>query len=695
MKKITSILFACFLLMLANNATAQGLNSVNHTPDPAFTGDNVTLNMQGWLPDPCWKVSNCFWNWSGNTVSVYVDFDYDPPTPYCIQILGQWDWYIHMGNLNAGNYNAYIYDADWGQFLGSYNFTVHSNCQAPTASQIFVSSLSCTSATLNCSMTGVDGYGFRYKPLNSGNWSTTSYTPNNFLNIGNLAPNTQYEFQARAWCGGTYTSWSPSKYFNTCQSGSGICSNPYIAYCGNTYYGNNGTGVNNYNTYSGNGVNFTQMYGPEVFYQITLNQSGPLNLSLTGLTYPQDLDLILLSSCNSNSIVAYSGNADNASEYINLSFLPAGTYKIVIDGWNYAVSNYVLTVQCNSTNCSAPATNQLFATNITSNTARINCNYPGATFFDWRYRVAGSGLWNELNANNFNFADLSFLNPNTTYEFQCSVYCNGAWTNWSSSQYFTTTGFYSSNDEPCGAVELVAGNSCYPVSGSNTTASTSWYPAPPTECNTGGMRDVWYKVQVPYTGKVKISTFAGSMYDAVVAFYYGGCNSLSAGNPTCFDITNGDEMPDVTITSAPGTYWYIRIWGYGGSTGTFSICAQTMFSLVEGDFTVSDTEGSGDRSDEIVNKDKKVAAAPMVSSLQLFPVPAQDELNVSATLAAESDVTIKILNMAGQLVLEETLSQSPVGDLETRLDVSSLPSGTYLLRFQADGQETTSKFVKM
>jgi len=506
----------------------------------------------------------------------------------------------------------------------------------------------------------------------------------------------QYEYQARVWCGGAATGWSVSRYFYTCQTVSGGCSNPNIVSCGNTYYGHNGSGANNYNAYSGSGISFSQMYGPEVFYQITLNQGGPLNLSLTGLSAGQDLDLILLSSCSSYSIMAASGNGGNSSEYININYLAAGTYRIVVDGWNYATSNFVLSVNCAAPGCSTPTASQLFASNLNGNSARINSTYQGATSFDWRYRTTGSAAWIDLNATSVNNAFLSNLIPYANYEFQSSVYCSGYWTSWSASQFFNTVAPY--NNEPCGAYELATGAGCYPIIGTNIAASTSYNPALPGECNTVNMRDVWYKVLIPSTGKVKISTFAGSMNDAVVAFYYGNCNNLIAPYPNCYDITNGDEMPDVTISSTPGTWWYVRVWGYGGSTGTFSICAQTTTNLIADEFTVSDIEAATDRSADgnpAINPEKDAQMEAQVPSIRLFPVPAQDVINLSSTLVTESDITLRIISMTGQILKEETVSNAPAGTFDARLDIANLPSGAYLLRFKADGQEISGKFVKL
>jgi|GEM_PF-851549 len=472
----------------------------------------------------------------------------------------------------------------------------------------------------------------------------------------------------------------------------GLCSNPIIASCGNTYYGSNNAGANNYNSYSQNGTTvFTEMYGPEIFYQITLSQAGSLSINLSGLS--ADLDLILLSSCSSGSMIAYSGTGGSSSEAINLTSLPAGTYRIVIDGWNYAISNYVLSVNCGVVPppCAAPIPTQLFASIVTTISARLNTHYQGATAYDWRYRITGMSAWNDLSSTTVKYVDLSNLTPYTTYEFQSSAYCGGAWTSWSASQFFGTG--FPINNESCGATDLSAGNGCNQIWGSNTAGSTSWNPSLPGGCNTVNMRDIWFKVQIPSTGKVKINTFEGTLKDALVSFYTGNCNGLTPLSPNCYDDnTNGDMMPDVLITSlSPGAWLYVRVWGYNGASGSFYICAETVNGLAVGGFEDSEIRAEIDATAKNGMDDKEVPESPQV---RIFPVPAQHDVTVSTTLAEECNVSLRIASMAGQLISEEMLELVPAGDFSHNIDVSKFPPGGYLLQFESKEFETTLKFMK-
>jgi len=216
------------------------------------------------------------------------------------------------------------------------------------------------------------------------------------------------------------------------------------------------------------------------------------------------------------------------------------------------------------------------------------------------------------------------------------------------------------------------------------------------------MRDVWFKVGIPASGKILVSTFPGTLTDGLLGIYAGAyCTGLT--NYGCFDDypTSNDLMPDVIIQGTPGSYVYLRLWGYSGAMGTFSICVTTLYNFNDRDADVTigdDTTGGGDRSEETntaSGKEKEAKLEPTTPSIRLFPVPAQEEINLTTTFVAESSFTVRIVNMTGQIVQEETLSNAPAGEFNTTIDISRLPSGTYLLRFQSDGQETTSKFVKI
>ncbi|MEO6038399.1 MAG: T9SS type A sorting domain-containing protein [Saprospiraceae bacterium] len=512
-------------------------------------------------------------------------------------------------NLSPGTY--YLLVDGWNGAISNYTLLVSCSgstaCAAPSYDGIYASDVTCSTARLNCSAGGYT-WKWAYRPLNSVAWIYLPSTFTPYTDLSGLQASTTYEFIAAKRCSNnTWSDWSPVRQFTTSNCGptGNNCNNPLTAYCGYTYTGNNGAGSYNFNGYYYNGYYYSET-GPEMIYRLNWPTSGPLTLTLFGLT--GDLDLFLLSSCSNNAVLKASLNSGSNGESILVNNLPAGTYLIIIDGFQNTTSNYGLSV---AGNC-----------------------------------------------------------PNN-----------------------------NSNDEPCYAAPIIPYTSCYLTNATNVGATATTNPLPPAECNTVNMRDVWFRVQIPVTGHILVSTFPGTLTNALLGIYAGTlCTGLT--NWGCFDNNpNGDLMPDVYIGGEPGSYVYLRVWGYSGTTGTFSICVTTLTGLQEGesDVTIGDTAGAANRGAEgnPAYKEKDAKLETEAAALRLYPVPAQEELHLSAILAVESNLTVRIVSMTGQLVQEETFLNAAAGEFATTLDIRSLPSGSYLLRFQSDGQETTGKFVKL
>jgi hypothetical protein len=70
----------------------------------------------------------------------------------------------------------------------------------------------------------------------------------------------------------------------------------------------------------------------------------------------------------------------------------------------------------------------------------------------------------------------------------------------------------------------------------------------------------------------------------------------------------------------------------------------------------------------------------------MYPNPANDVLNINAKGVIES---ISIVNMIGQNVM--TFSPN---ETSSRLDISQLPSGIYVVTSTVEGVESSAKFIK-
>lgn len=136
------------------------------------------------------------------------------------------------------------------------------------------------------------------------------------------------------------------------------------------------------------------------------------------------------------------------------------------------------------------------------------------------------------------------------------------------------------NDNPCGAVVLTPNVGCVNTAGTNvaaTATSTTGLPGPGCANYSGG--DVWYRVTVPASGQVTVttSTVGGSaLTDSGMGFY----TAATCAGPFTLVSCNNDiipvfnQMSTLTYAGAVGTVLYVRVWERGNNAfGTFNICA--------------------------------------------------------------------------------------------------------------------------
>ncbi|MBK9077368.1 MAG: T9SS type A sorting domain-containing protein [Flavobacteriales bacterium] len=129
------------------------------------------------------------------------------------------------------------------------------------------------------------------------------------------------------------------------------------------------------------------------------------------------------------------------------------------------------------------------------------------------------------------------------------------------------------NDNCGGAILLPVLSNCVMLPFTNVSATASGATPAPT-CSTAPTTDVWFTFTAPASGEVLIRTQAGTMADAAMQLYSGSCGSLALVPGGCNDDYLA-YMPLIDQRCTPLTpfaTYYIRLWGYGGATGSFSIC---------------------------------------------------------------------------------------------------------------------------
>ena len=155
------------------------------------------------------------------------------------------------------------------------------------------------------------------------------------------APNGTYYIvvdQGAAGVGGNYRLELSCGYLD--------CSDRVPLSCGVPYNGTNAGGTDDVSTYTCGPQLNVENNGPEIVHSFTTTEAGIVTIDLTNLS--ANLELFLLSECSRRSCLQFSQNPGTGNEQI-VRNLPAGTYYIVVDGYNGAISDYRLTVDCSST----------------------------------------------------------------------------------------------------------------------------------------------------------------------------------------------------------------------------------------------------------------------------------------------------------------------------------------------------------
>ncbi|MEI7595570.1 MAG: gliding motility-associated C-terminal domain-containing protein [Bacteroidota bacterium] len=134
------------------------------------------------------------------------------------------------------------------------------------------------------------------------------------------------------------------------------------------------------------------------------------------------------------------------------------------------------------------------------------------------------------------------------------------------------------NDNCNGAILLPINTICSYTDYTTAGATPSSEPDP--GCGGTVFNDVWFKVVIPGSGDLSLSTASSdaasseTLTDGAMALYKGSCGALTL--ITCIDnALNADLMPSIDLAGlVAGDTLFIRFWDVGGdNVGMFSICA--------------------------------------------------------------------------------------------------------------------------
>lgn len=141
------------------------------------------------------------------------------------------------------------------------------------------------------------------------------------------------------------------------------------------------------------------------------------------------------------------------------------------------------------------------------------------------------------------------------------------------------------NNNPCQAIAVPVSNTCVNATYSNVGANLTTSPVVPAPgCGNlvAGSADVWFTFVAPPTGIAIIETGAGTLTDGAMALYTATACSGTYNLVECSDDDLG-LMPYLTFSNlTPGQIYYLRVWGYGTATGSFTLCIHGPTSMPAG-----------------------------------------------------------------------------------------------------------------
>lgn len=82
-----------------------------------------------------------------------------------------------------------------------------------------------------------------------------------------------------------------------------------------------------------------------------------------------------------------------------------------------------------------------------------------------------------------------------------------------------------------------------------------------------------------------------------------------------------------------------------------------------------------------------------ISGLNLFPNPANAQIEISATINQAAMLQIELMDMTGKRISVITDEQSSAGIVRENFETAILPDGIYMIRLSAGDQSTFKKFV--
>ncbi|MBL0012393.1 MAG: T9SS type A sorting domain-containing protein [Flavobacterium sp.] len=199
------------------------------------------------------------------------------------------------------------------------------------------------------------------------------------------------------------------------------------------------------------------------------------------------------------------------------------------------------------------------------------------------------------------------------------------------------------------------------VDGSDLNSDNSFgdvSPEVPTCDPFGTVQDVWFSFVAPAGGNVDCTVTNGTMTSMNFNVHSGTCGALTAVANACNANLTAATTESLTGLTEGETY-YVQVWSNFAEQGTFSL------RLNDPSLGISDFDSS---------------------NFEVYPNPVNDMLNISYNKNVSG---VAVYNLVGQEVLSQTSTTTI-----SKIDMSSLSNGIYMVRVTADNQVRTIKVIK-
>jgi hypothetical protein len=306
-------------------------------------------------------------------------------------------------------------------------------------------------------------------------------------------------------------------------------------------------------------------------------------------------------------------------------------------------------------------------TEITANTAVLNWT-SSATSFQIEYGPAGftPGTGTVIEVSSGLPYQLTELTAYTAYDVYIRANCGGGNFSAYSMISFTSAENPATNDICESAIALTVGNNFAngAITATNFGATENSILIP--SCQGSVLGEVWFTVTVPADGNISLETGAAegsANTDTIITAFSGACDGLVEIG--CNDDDGTDNFSLLNLaTLTPGALIYVVVWQY-----------DSLFGSTPGQFQIS-----------AYNTNLATTSFDAMSDISYYPNPVTDFLNLTSD---ENINEVNVYNFLGQNVLSTEIRAN-----ESRLDLSKLSDGTYIVKANGNKGQKVFRIIK-